>query len=93
MLCVSHYLDQFLQIKASEIQTDLQQLNPVTATAQIQEILQTVKDRILPGLNGELTAQVSFETTSNYILTDVMEDDKWANPFSLFTGCPELDDD
>ena len=90
---VNQNLDQFLQIKASEIQTDLQQLNPVTATAQIQEILQTVKDRLLPGLNGELTAQVSFETTSNYILTDVMEDDKWANPFSLFTGCPELDDD
>ncbi len=57
---------------------------------QVQEILQDVRERLQPALDGELTAHPIFSALDLGNLAERADDARWASPFSLLQNAALL---
>ena len=58
--------------------------------AQVQEILQDVRERLQPALDGELTTHPVFSDLDLGNLAERNDDSRWASPFSLLQNAALL---
>ncbi len=81
--------DAFMHQQELTVRENLAQLYQQSGTTgrasekQVQEILQDVRERLQPAVDGELTTHPVFSTLDMGNLAERADDTRWSSPFSL----------
>lgn len=89
-------LEAFLQQQEGIVRANLEQLyqqSQATGRAsekQVREIMEDVRERLQPVVDGQLTAHPVFSTLDMGNLAERSDDARWSSPYSLLSSAAQL---